>query len=700
MTISELYIGETLLDLYPNEIAVTVNGYDFNDPTKRKVDFTSSFRLPASENNIEALGYANEITSDSVKPYRKLSCQYVISGIQQLQSGILIINSFNKDFNVNIYDSQIDLFDELESRKLYELDYLTNGPYKLANIDAFRLSTSGIVSPVIDWGVATSGSIQPDYYLPTWFYYELVMKSLEFTGLELEGDIFESTDLTDLVVPFSLDEWVYPEYVREQYFFSAKNSVSTVTSVSTKISISNVLAQGSLNLYDSSGSQLEMPHLGATGNYVTYHFKAAIRYTSVGSSGNSFYFRLICLRSSVEITIAEKLESMVAPGGGGEFTLESDFNLQDDDVVYVKYFTNSGTPTVTVTDAFFQGTNTGKIHDNYVFFNYLLPDITMKEIVDDFTYRFGVIYRQDGNKLICKTLQEVLNDKQNALDWTDKRAKGSDPIEFQLNYAQSNTFEYAQGVDDMPDLGKGYIEVDNEILEPESSIYESPFETSELNTLLFINMGRIPVYGSLHETKVFNQVNNSGGFVQLQFNGVDLTEYFVRGKVVKFISTNLVYNNVYGEITSVSFSTNTLVTLDQSYVSAAPGGDAKIVDRGDFQNASSLKLMTLRERLSNEQSVIFNVSGRNDYRVAFFDDTAYSAKTTGMQYFVDAYYGGFSVSIQKAKFVQRDYYLDQDDVYHYNPHRLIYHEPNFFIINKISNFVPGLLSKVNQLRVF
>lgn len=701
MRLSELYVNETLLDLYPNEIAVTVNGFDFNNPVTRDINFTSSFKLPPTEKNVEALGYPGQVNSNSSKPYRRLSCQYVIDGIQQMQNGILVIRKSAGDINVNIYDSQLDLFDELDAHRLYELDYLTDGPYKPANIDSYRLSTSGIVSPVIDWGVATSGSIQPDYYLPTWFYYELVKKSLEFTGLEVEGDIFSSTDFTDLVVPFSLDEWLYPDYVREKYAFSARNSVNTVTTVSLKISISNVLSQGSLNLYDPANFQLEMPNVGASGNYITYHFKASIRYTSVGSSGNSFYFRLICLRSSVEITIAEKLESMVASGGGGEFILESDFNLQDDDVVYVKYFTNSGTPTVTVTDAFFQGENIGTVHDNHVLFNYLLPDMTMKEIVEDFTGRFGVIYRQLGNKLICKTLEEVINDKKNALDWTSKRVKKAEELEFQVDYSQSNVFSYQQGVENKPDLGNGYLTIDNLLLDADDTIFESPFETSDLNTLLFVNTGRIPVYDSFHETKVFNQVNNSGGFIQLQFNGVDLTEYFKRGKYVKVISTNLVYNNVYAEITAVSFSTNTLVTLDQSYISAAPGGDAKIIDRSDFNDSPGLKLMTLRSRKSSEQGIAFTTAGslRTDYKVAFFDDPAHTAKTTGMQYFVDMYYPGLSESLQRAKSSVNEYSLSQDDVYGYNPHRLIYDTGCFYIVNKINNFVPSLVSKVDCLKV-
>src|SRR5687767_15834608 len=69
----------------------------------------------------------------------------------------------------------------------------------------------------------------------------------------------------------------------------------------------------------------------------------------------------------------------------------------------------------------------------------------------------------------------------------------------------------------------------------------------------------------------FNQVNNSGGFIQLQFNAVNLVSSFDVGDSVYVKSDNGIYA-LAGLVTARSFSTNTLVTIDQSYVSAAPGG--------------------------------------------------------------------------------------------------------------------------------
>lgn len=78
----------------------------------------------------------------------------------------------------------------------------------------------------------------------------------------------------------------------------------------------------------------------------------------------------------------------------------------------------------------------------------------------------------------------------------------------------------------------------------------------------------------------FEQVNNDGGNIQVQFNGVDKSSDFTIGTSLRVLSDNGVYD-VTANITAVSFSTNTVVTIDSPYISAAPGG---AVNRGTYKN--------------------------------------------------------------------------------------------------------------------
>lgn len=82
-----------------------------------------------------------------------------------------------------------------------------------------------------------------------------------------------------------------------------------------------------------------------------------------------------------------------------------------------------------------------------------------------------------------------------------------------------------------------------------------------------------PIVYKLHrKDSPIDQINNSGGFIQVQKNGSDLTSYFSVGSIVYLKTDNLVYD-LLGTVTASSFSGgNTLVTLNKSYISAATTG--------------------------------------------------------------------------------------------------------------------------------
>lgn len=70
----------------------------------------------------------------------------------------------------------------------------------------------------------------------------------------------------------------------------------------------------------------------------------------------------------------------------------------------------------------------------------------------------------------------------------------------------------------------------------------------------------------------FDQINNSGGFIQVQINGTDRTGFYEVGDSMWVNSTNAVYS-LGGTITASAFSGgNTLITINKAYISAAPGG--------------------------------------------------------------------------------------------------------------------------------
>lgn len=112
------------------------------------------------------------------------------------------------------------------------------------------------------------------------------------------------------------------------------------------------------------------------------------------------------------------------------------------------------------------------------------------------------------------------------------------------------------------------------------------------------------VYKLQRSDSAYNGINSSGGFVQVQINGVDLTSFFEPGDSVFVKSTSAVYAH-RGTITSVGFSGgNTLITTSITYISSSTSG------------------------------LIINNSKRTDYRIFFeiFRSSDNSSLTNGVQF--------------------------------------------------------------------
>ena len=105
------------------------------------------------------------------------------------------------------------------------------------------------------------------------------------------------------------------------------------------------------------------------------------------------------------------------------------------------------------------------------------------------------------------------------------------------------------------------------------SVTTRPSATISGETSRWVAVGNPVVYVLQRKDFEFDQINNNGGFVQLQFNGVNRTSNYRVDDIVYIKSDNSVYAGI-GTVTASSFSTNTLVTLNITYTSSATTGYA------------------------------------------------------------------------------------------------------------------------------
>jgi hypothetical protein len=469
-------------------VAVNISGYDFNNLLQRKVSFTSTIKIVKNENSLKLLGLPANYQSKGNVVYTKVRAKYIQDGVQ-LIDGFIFVKKVSNQIELNIFDAPISFLNELKNYNLYQLQYLTDSAYSVPEIT----NTTGVLKPVISWGGSGPDFLSP-FDLPSFSYSEIINNIIDYLGYTKSGDIFDDPQFERLIIPYSRDRWEYPDELKKEWgFFVLKVSPNTAFTTATKISYQGMVSEGSFNPYNATNSMILIPTLGASGDFLEFELSASLRFEASGSVGNDFYFRLVLNRGMSETFLDEDLRTMTAPGLGGDVSLSATVELREGDEVYVKYYPNTGTPTITVPGGFgsFDGRHTGKVYDSFVFWNYLLPDLSFKDLFDDFIIRFALIIKEKNNELFFKSLQQIINDKHLAVDWTTKRAGEAD-INFVTNLTQINNFNYNDEVGN--GLGKGFISVNNENLSLESDLVNSIFSNTDFRTLSITKRAYIPVF--------------------------------------------------------------------------------------------------------------------------------------------------------------------------------------------------------------
>lgn len=549
-----IYIGDSLVDLYEKTIlAITYAFIDIRDLKIRRVSFSSTVNLPPTGNNLTLLGFPNEISSASSLPYEKTYVRCLFRGIEYFK-GRLIINQYEKKLiKVNIYNEVIDVFDSIKNKKLHELRHLTNSAWNATNIDTARLATSNVVAPVLNWGQfnTVTPSINPTLYLPSYFYMELIQAILDSTGFEFEGDILTDADLAELIIPFSAEEFKYVQAYSDERSFEATNSTpQTETSPagapgSFKITvIDTITRQGSEEWFETANSRWQIPDFSSTGDignaelFVSYDISV-----EVGTSAPNMYVELQ-IRKNGGTQILQSVQHDISSGASFNFVSSFAYGIQgttaitfaDNDYFEVWVgFSDDGVGTIdsiTVNSVIFHGNPNRTPNRNFLFHNYLLPDIDQVEVLRDFFVRTGsfLTLQQDGVTVRVTTLKQLLSNKGEARDWTNKRSTSiPDLISFNYeSYAQSNYFNYSEG-DDVPEtLGRGILSVENENIEETADYFDSEFEnclTQNPGSGFQINMAYIPVYDNT--SSVISDFVNAPGLKVLTLRAKTATEVAV-----------------------------------------------------------------------------------------------------------------------------------------------------------------------------
>jgi hypothetical protein len=118
-----LYINGQRLDLEPGQqIAQTKQVNDLNSLDDRQANFTNKFKVPKTANNIKIMQFLTFPGNNSPLPYRENRCSlYGESGECFIYKGRAVVTDGGDSYDVVVYDGIIDLYKAIENRSLGEV---------------------------------------------------------------------------------------------------------------------------------------------------------------------------------------------------------------------------------------------------------------------------------------------------------------------------------------------------------------------------------------------------------------------------------------------------------------------------------------------------------------------------------------------------------------------------------------------------
>lgn len=618
-----LSISDRVVDLYPGQtIATTFQKINIGDLSARYLNYTNRLKAPFTENNNIIFGFSNKEESLSSNPYTKLNCKVSVFGLEIRTITICIVDSVEDDgYVISLIEDGFDYFKSIKGKLLSDVNPIATSSWSASGIDASRTNTEGIIAAILHWG-KSGGIYQYDYFLPCFYYHSIIKSVLKFTGLELSGSILTDTRFTDLVMPYWGDEFTYDSRFSYLEMFTQNSSfsigiVDPMDDFSTIIvDINDNISYGGNNL---SGSKYVIDSDGAGVNLTI----VVIVNFNIDDWSDATFVRAIISVNDADSGIGFTVNNPSTSSGVQTLTLTDDFF--DGDEIHVSFDTDATTDAGVSGSASMRVSVNNSVNRDAVSWNALLGNLSCDDLLADFFNRFALVHKIENGTLYLKSIDEIISDRQNAIDWNSKLVR-LENIYFhgdnaKLNFAQNNFFTYEDS-DDVtdPELGKGNMVISNEILDSDSDLFESFFQKT---------------------------------------NQIAIGDYIVA----------------------------TIPVFDAS--------SSSIEDFTDDQ--PGIRLLTLKDR-TDEGAITFDAIARTDYKLAYFVDQSQN-KDTGFQYFIDQFYPSLSTALQKSKFVTKYYNLSIADINMYDPHKLIFDGDGYYIVNKISNFVQGKLTRVELFKV-
>lgn len=494
------------IELTPTQsIARTLQVNDILTLSNRQSNYTNTFSIKRTDKNKQTFEFLGVVGIENGLPYQKNECYlYTDDGECLVYKGWAVIQSTDKDYKINVYDGNIDLYKAIENKSLGDLDLSEIDHSKLLStvVNSFtaNLPYKYIVADFNGKMIYNTNRINIDYLVPSAKVSYLWNKIFETYGFTYSGSIFNTVDFTNL--------WLsYPKYGETT---QTPTEIFNVTTAVESHPVFPTFIAPETGTYRIDGNNI----LQGTLTWQITDWAGM----PVGSATTDVYIYVN------GVLISNYNESPI------------DLNLNIGDVVTMDYevpFANNGEsaqPSYTLT---YQSQLVVSIFTGVpISFTNELKDFSIKDFITEILNRFGLTPFKDKhtNHYTFKTLQELLQDNQ-VIDWSREQNKFVEKISERYifgSYAQENNFTYKYN-DAESDYYNSEILINNVNLADSKTVVNSKIYAPEKDVVNLIHDLNCNVY------KMWNKEVKDNG--DISYKGLQKRYYLMREASHTFTTT-------------------------------------------------------------------------------------------------------------------------------------------------------------------
>jgi len=487
------------VDVIKSSINPTFQSNDLNEIKNRNLSNTR-LKFPKTPRNMEVFDYLGAQGSTSRTPYDIVKCEIRQGNNIQLK-GVLKITADKGDYFEGILKEEAgDIFDLVKDKDLKDLDFSDLNHYlNTTTYSAAINSTDGYVYPIADYGAGFTEVLQVATQSPHLFKHYLWSKIWAEAGAYYSGAFFDSENYKSEVISMAkgnLD--VGKALVNVSGMFTSKTfTTSFLTydfdSTFLPLEINNYYADDRIKINEEGSIEILKKCKILLGNTFESYVTQSTFSTPVGDITSTFDIK----KNGVSIYTHTETASFTGTAPSWIALIEhtaSFYSIAEAGDIYTFESSSSATSTITGTSADIKVYNNYKdsyieILEPYMDFADLIGDMSQTAFLKDVisanglmfktAYPLGLPYNLGSNDLVYEfvTMEDLLNDRAGAEDWTDRKSYTKVSKRSVGNYGLNNRLKYQYTEDVTPFLDYNHISANLNQSE-NNDLNQSEFEVS------------------------------------------------------------------------------------------------------------------------------------------------------------------------------------------------------------------------------